>query len=284
MKLSPRLIEEAVDRALAEDLGLGDATTEAIVPPGLRARGSIVARKKGVLAGIEVMAAAFLRVDPGLQVDLLLADGAKLEPGSVAARVEGEAASILKAERTALNFLQRLSGIATLTSCYVEAVAGLPVRIVDTRKTTPGLRLLEKYAVVAGGGHNHRINLADGILIKDNHLAALAGEGLTLTEAVARAMQNAPHTLNVEVEVDSTEQAEEALAAGAHILLLDNMSVEDMRRVMDIARGRALIEASGGVTLERVRAIAETGVDLISVGALTHSAPALDIALDFETV
>ncbi len=227
-------------------------------------------------------AAVFLRVDPGLHVELRLQDGVRLKPGDVAARVEGEAASILKAERTALNFLQHLSGIATLTSRYVQAVAGLPVRIVDTRKTTPGLRLLEKYAVTAGGGHNHRLNLADGILVKDNHLAALAAAGLGLGEAVARAMQNAPHSLKVEVEVETLEQAERALAAGVHILLLDNMSLEDMRRVVEMSRSRALIEASGGITLERVRAVAETGVGLISVGALTHSAPALDLALDFE--
>ena len=284
MRLSPKQIEEVVDRALAEDLGLGDATTEAIIPPGLHARGSIVARQPGILAGTQIVAAVFLRVDPSLHVDLLLQDGTRLAPGTEVVRVEGEATSILKAERTALNFLQHLSGIATVTSSYVEAVSGLPVRIVDTRKTTPGLRLLEKYAVTVGGGHNHRLNLADGILIKDNHLAALAAAGMTLDDAVARAMQNAPHSLNVEVEVDTLEQAEEALAAGAGILLLDNMSLEDMRHVIEMARGRAVIEASGGITVDRVRAVAEVGVDLISVGALTHSVPALYLALDFEVV
>jgi len=302
--LIPAQVEEIIDRALAEDLGRGDVTTEALIPHDQQGTASIVVKSKGVLAGMEVAKQVFCRVDPRLKVDIILEDGAKVEPGNVVAEIEGDVASILKAERVALNFLQRLSGIASETNRYVESVKGLPVRIMDTRKTTPGLRLLEKYAVRVGGGENHRMNLGDGILIKDNHLAALRSRGFTLQEVVAKARKNAPLSLQatpslslrgakrrsnlearqtqIEVEVKTPQEALEAAEAGADIIMLDNMPLEDMREAVKSIHGRALIEASGGVTLDKVRAIAETGVDFISVGALTHSAKALDIALELE--
>ena len=231
---------------------------------------------------MEVALAVFRRVDPGLRTQALLEDGSALVPGDSVARVEGSAASILKGERTALNFLQRMSGIATETSRYLKAVEGCNAKIVDTRKTVPGWRYLDKYAVRAGGGANHRLNLADGILIKDNHIAALRSRGLSLKEAVKQALQRAPHTIKVEVEVTDLDELQEALDAGAHIIMLDNMSPTDMRRGMEMVSGKAIIEASGGVDLETVRAVAETGVDLISVGGLTHSPRALDMSLDLE--
>jgi len=281
--------EEAIDRALAEDLGKGDVTTEALIPNDQQGRGFIVAKKEGILAGINIAKQAFHRVDPELKVELLIADGARVKPGSRIARVSGSIASIIKGERVALNFLQRLSGIASETNCYVEMVKGLPVRIIDTRKTTPGLRWLEKYAVRAGGGENHRMDLADGILIKDNHLVALRSQGLTIKEAVAKAKGNAaqrPGTQHsergVEVEVATVSEALEAVEAGADIVMLDNMNLEDMRKAVEAIHGRALIEASGGITRDNVRAVAETGVDFISAGALTHSAMALDISLELE--
>jgi nicotinate-nucleotide pyrophosphorylase (carboxylating) len=241
-----------------------------------------VAKKEGILAGINVAKQVFHRVDPELKVDVLLEDGARIKPGNKVADVSGSIASILAAERVALNFLQRLSGIASETKRYVEAVKGLPVRIMDTRKTTPGLRSLEKHAVKVGGGENHRMNLGDGILIKDNHLAALRSQGLNIKQIVARARQNSPQRLPVEVEVATASEALEAAEAGADIVMLDNMSLEDMRKAVKSIHGRALIEASGGITLDNVRAVAETGVDFISIGALTHSARALDISLELE--
>jgi len=275
-------IEEIVDRALAEDLGKGDVTTEALISSDQRGIGFIVAKKEGILAGIEVAKQVFHRVDPELKVEILLEDGARVKPGGKVAKVSGSIASILKAERIALNFLQRLSGIASETNRYVERVEGLPVRIMDTRKTTPSLRSLEKYAVRAGGGGNHRMNLSDGILIKDNHLAALRSQGLNIKDIVAKARQNAPQRLPVEVEVGAVSEALEAVEAGANIVMLDNMNLEDMRKAVKSIHGRALIEASGGITLGNVRAVAETGVDFISIGALTHSATALDISLELE--
>jgi nicotinate-nucleotide pyrophosphorylase (carboxylating) len=214
---------------------------------------------------------------------VLLQDGAVLRPGAQVAQVAGSVASVLKGERTALNFLQHLSGIATATARYVAAVQGTKARIVDTRKTVPGLRSLAKYAVRVGGGHNHRRNLADGILIKDNHIAALRGQGLSLGQVVRRALERAPHTIKVEVEVTTVGEAQEALGAGASLLLLDNMGLEEMHQVVELAQGRALLEASGGITLENVRTVAETGVDLISVGAITHSVRALDMSLELVT-
>jgi nicotinate-nucleotide pyrophosphorylase (carboxylating) len=275
-------IKEIVDRALAEDLIKGDVTTDALVPAGWQGTGLIVAKKQGILAGVNVAKQVFHSVDPDLKVEVLLEDGARVKPGSEVARVSGRIGKILKAERVALNFLQRLSGIASETSRYVEAVTGLPVRIMDTRKTTPGLRLLEKYAVKIGGGQNHRMNLGDGILIKDNHLAALRSQGLNIKQIVTKAKQNSPQPLSVEVEVGTVSEALEAVEAGADIVMLDNMSLEDMRSAVKSIHGRALIEASGGITLDNIRSVAETGVDFISIGALTHSARALDMSLELE--
>ena len=275
-------IKEIVDRALAEDLIKGDVTTDALVPADQQGTGLIVAKKQGILAGVNVAKQVFYSVDPELKVEVLLEDGARVKPGSEVARVSGRIARILKAERVALNFLQHLSGIASETSRYVEAVTGLPVRIMDTRKTTPGLRVLEKYAVKIGGGQNHRMNLGDGILIKDNHLAALRSRGLNIKQIVAKARQNSPQRLPVEVEAGTVSEALEAVEAGADIVMLDNMNLEDMRKAVKSIHGRALIEASGGITLDNVRAVAETGVDFISIGALTHSARALDLSLELE--
>jgi len=289
-------IEEIIDRALAEDLGKGDVTTEALIPGDQQGAGFIVAKKEGILAGINVAKQVFHRVDSELNVEILLEDGAGVKPGSKVSRVSGSIAGILKAERIALNFLQHLSGIASETNLYVKRVEGLPVRIMDTRKTTPGLRSLEKYAVRVGGGDNHRMSLGDGILIKDNHLAALRSRGLNIKEIVAKARQNAPLSLRgakrrsnlqarqiqVEVEVRAVSEALEAVEAGADIVMLDNMNLEDMRKAVKSIHGRALVEASGGITLDNVRAVAETGVDFISIGALTHSTRALDISLELE--
>ncbi len=275
-------IEEIIDTALAEDLGIGDTTTDALIRGDERGTGFIVSKEGGILAGIRVAEQVFHRLDPELKVEVFLEDGAKVKSGTRVAEVSGSITSILKAERVALNFLQRLSGIASDTSRYVERVKGLPVRIMDTRKTTPGLRLLEKYAVTVGGGKNHRMNLGDGILIKDNHLAILQNQGLNIGDIVVKARQSAGRDLPVEVEVRTVAEALESVEAGADIIMLDNMSLEDMRRAVESIDGRALIEASGGITIDNVRAVAETGVNFISVGALTHSARALDISLELE--
>ena len=283
MSSSKLQIEEIIDRALAEDLSKGDVTTEALIPGDRQGRGFIVAKKEGILAGTQVAKEVFYRVDPQLKVEIFLEDGARVRPGSKVATVSGGVASILKAERVALNFLQRLSGIASETNRYVEAVKGLPVRIMDTRKTTPGLRSLEKYAVKVGGGENHRMNLGDGMLIKDNHLVALRGQGLAIKDIIAKARQNVPQGLPVEVEVRNTTEALEAIEAGADIIMLDNMNPGDIRKAAKSIHGPALIEASGGITLDNVRTVAETGVDFISIGALTHSVRALDISLELET-
>ena len=240
------------------------------------------AKAAGVLAGGDVAREVFHRIDPALDVNILLNDGADLSPGADIANVRGSAASILRAERTALNFMQRMSGIATATNQYVRAVAGTRTRIVDTRKTAPGHRFLDKYSVRMGGGYNHRLNLADGILIKDNHLAARASLEEPLADVVRHAITQASHTIRVEVEVESLEQVREAVDAGAHIIMLDNMDVDTMREAVAIIDGRASVEASGGINLSTVRAVAETGVDLISIGGLTHSTDALDISLDLE--
>jgi nicotinate-nucleotide pyrophosphorylase (carboxylating) len=275
-------VRRAVAVALAEDGAWRDVTTAALVPPDQQGRAVIIAKATGVLAGLPVVEAAFHALDPSLSFEAAAVEGARLSPGQVVARVSGALSPILRGERVALNFLQRMSGVATHTARLVDALEGLPTRLLDTRKTTPGLRALEKYAVRVGGGHSHRFNLADGILIKDNHLAALKGRGVDIVHAVRMARLASPHTLRVEIEVTTVDQALEALAAGAEVLLLDNMKLEDMRRVAAVARGRALTEASGGITLSNVRAVAETGVDFISVGAITHSAPALDMSLEVE--
>ncbi len=280
LQITPDILA-IIDRALDEDLASQDHTTR-LIPRGLTGRATLVAKEQGVLAGLGVADAVFSRLDDVVETSPLLHDGSPLTPGDIIAAVQGPVGGILIAERTALNFLQRMSGIATETAKYVKAVEGLHSRIIDTRKTAPGLRYLDKYAVRMGGGRNHRLNLADGVLIKDNHIAAARLDQLSLADLVKRARESAPHTLKIEVEVETVEQAEEALNAGADIVLLDNMPPEQMRSAAALAKGRALTEASGGVTLQNVREIAETGVDLISVGALTHSPKALDISLDLQ--
>jgi len=281
MPLTPE-VNDLIDRAIQEDLSIGDATTNALIPDDLQAPATLHAKSAGVLSGGEIAAAVFHRVDPDLHVEVALADGATMERGSIILRVSGSAANMLKAERTAVNFMQHLSGIATTTATYVEAVKGTGSQIIDTRKTIPGLRSLEKYAVRCGGGHNHRQNLGDGVLIKDNHIAALKLRGMSLGDVVRQAHERASHTIKVEVEVTSVAEAEEALEAGALLLLLDNMSPDEMRKAVEANKGRALLEASGGINLATVKAVAATGVDLISVGALIHSAQALDISMDIS--
>ena len=273
--------EALIDRALSEDLSIGDPTTDILIPPEMHGQASFVSKQEGVLAGLEIALAVFQRFDRSLAAEIYAQDGERLERGSLIATVSGSMNPLLKTERTALNFLRRMSGIATETAAYVREVEGYEVRIVDTRKTTPGLRALEKYAVRVGGGYNHRQNLGDGILIKDNHIEALRASGMSLGDVVRKANLQKSHTINVEVEVEDLSQAEEALEAGAKILLLDNMEPEDMSVAVRMAEGRAVTEASGNITLSTVRAAAASGVDLISVGALTHSAKDLDISLDF---
>ncbi|MCK5653895.1 MAG: carboxylating nicotinate-nucleotide diphosphorylase [Dehalococcoidia bacterium] len=272
-------VEQVIENALAEDLASSDVTTQALIPPDLEGRASIVVKEDGVLAGMEVAQAVFRQVDPALRIGVLIQDGARVRKGNEVAIIEGKVAGILRAERTALNFLCHLSGVATETARYVAVVEGCKTRITDTRKTTPGMRMLEKYAVRMGGGQSHRLHLGDWVLIKDNHLAALPAVGLKeAIECTRRAS-----ALKVEVEVGSVAEAEEALDASADIIMLDNMAVEEIKQVVELARGRALIEASGGITLENVLQVAEAGVDLISVGAITHSAKALDLSLELET-
>ena len=275
-----RDIRDLIDRTLAEDLSIGDPTTDILVPPDLESTAVLLAKEEGILAGLDVGLEAFRRFDDRVSITALLEDGAPIRPGDHLGTIQGRVASLLKAERTAVNFMQHMSGIATQTQRYVKAVEGHPVRIVDTRKTTPGLRFLEKYAVRMGGGQNHRQNLGDGILIKDNHIDALRGDGMSLGDVVKKAIREASHTIRVEVEVETLEQLDEALDAGAGIILLDNMDVEQMTIAVQIAKGKAFTEASGGITLETVRAVAATGVDIISAGALTHSGLALDISMD----
>lgn len=282
IRIPPAEIEKVVRLAIEEDLGWGDVTTDSLVDPGLRASGRIVARESGVLAGIEVAAEVFRQVDPVVEIRFHKADGDRLGRGDVVMSLAGPAAALLRAERTALNFLQRLCGVATQTARYVERIEGLPAKVIDTRKTTPGLRGLEKYAVRMGGGHNHRHGLGDGVLVKDNHLVALALEGAGIAEAVRRARDRVPHTIKIEVEADTLDQVKQALEAGSDLILLDNMTPEELRTAVQMSGGRAVLEASGGITLDTIRSVAETGVDLISVGALTHSVKALDLALDFD--
>lgn len=265
--------------ALAEDLTGGDPTTEVLVPPGRTARAVIVTKADGMLCGGPIAQAVFEAIDPSVTIRLPVPDGVTVAVETVVVNIEGSAASILTGERTALNFMQHLSGIATLTSRYVAAVEGTGAVIVDTRKTVPGLRALQKHAVVTGGARNHRMALGDGILIKDNHIKLLGDDDLALGEVVESARSGGRHSLRVEVEVESLAQLEQALEGGADVVMLDNMDVGLMRQAAALTAGRAVLEASGGVNLGNVRAIAETGVDLISVGALTHSAPALDMSL-----
>ena len=266
---------ELIDQALAEDVGGGDATTQLLVPEHATGRATLTQKAPGVIAGLRVAEAVFHRVDPTLRWHTHVGEGMWSEAGTRVAEVAGASRSILTAERVALNFLQRLSGVATLTARYVSEVEGTGARILDTRKTTPGLRVLEKQAVLAGGGHNHRSGLFDAILVKENHAAMAGGVG----EATRRALSS---SLPVEVECSSLAEVREALEAGAPRILLDNMTNDQLREAVALTAGRAKLEASGGVSLETVRAIAETGVDYISVGALTHSAPALDVSLILE--
>ena len=278
MSSAPAWLREMVRRALAEDLGPGDVTSQACLPADLVGRARIEAREAGVMSGLAVAEEVFRQLSAAVSFRALVAEGETFPAGARLAELEGPVRDLLAGERVALNFLQRLSGIATLTRRYVEAVAGTKAVIVDTRKTTPGLRLLEKAAVRAGGGRNHRFGLSDGVLIKDNHLVAAGG----IRPAVEAARAHAHHLLRIEVEVTSLEGLEEAIAAGAEAVLLDNMTVEQMAEAVKLARGLVLLEASGGVSLETVGAIAATGVDFISVGKLTHSAPALDLSLELE--
>lgn len=280
MDVAPDIIRQTVERALREDLGQGDLTTLATIPAEARAEARFVFREPGVLCGLPVLRAVFAAVDPALTLTAHLAEGARVPRGATVATVAGPSRGILSGERVALNLLQRLSGIATLTARYVEAVRGTQARILDTRKTTPGLRALEKYAVRTGGGTNHRYGLYDGVMLKDNHLAMLAAQGVDLAGAVRRAQAAVGPMVRVEVEVENVEQAVVAAEAGATMILLDNMPPDQLRAAVAAVAGRALLEASGGITLDSIRAVAESGVDFISVGALTHSARALDIGLD----
>lgn len=275
-------LRQLVEHALEEDVGRGDVTSDFLIPLSAQSKAVFRSRGSGVIAGLDVANMVFNVTDSRVQFENLIEDAAVIGPGQELAVVLGPARSVLRAERVALNFLQRLSGVATLTSKYVEAVRGTRARIVDTRKTTPGLRSLEKYAVRAGGGFNHRRDLGDAVLIKDNHLAVIRVAGLSAAEAIEKMRESLPHTVKIEVEVDRIDQIAEVLRARPDIILLDNMSTTDLTKAVDLIRGRAITEASGGVSLEKVRDIALSGVDLISVGALTHSAPAMDIALDFE--
>ena len=270
--------DEFLLTALKEDLGTGDITTLACVPEAAEASGEFVAKEPGVLCGIGIAGRVFDLVDSGVRLLPLKKDGDKVEKGDIIAKISGRARSVLSGERVALNLLQRLSGIATQTAQAAEAVAGTQARIVDTRKTTPGLRVFEKYAVRCGGGSNHRFNLADGILIKDNHIVAAGG----ICQAVSLAREKAPHTLKIEVEAETLAQVEEALSAGADIIMLDNMTYDLMREAVTLIAGRALTEASGNMGEKNLSEVAKTGVDFISIGALTHSVKALDISLKFR--
>jgi nicotinate-nucleotide pyrophosphorylase (carboxylating) len=278
--LTRATIDRVVAAALEEDAPWGDLTSEYLITETATARADLVARESGVFSGGEVFAAAFRLTDPRVDVELIVEDGEWFEPGAVLAVVSGPARSVLTAERIGLNFVQRMAGIATLTGRYVAEVAHTNARIADTRKTTPGLRAFERHAVRNGGGHNHRYSLSDAVMAKDNHLAVLAQKGASVTEALRGAISQLPHTTHVEVEVDRLEQIEPVLAAGIGTIMLDNFSLDELRIGVEAVGGRATVEASGGVSLETVRAIAETGVDVISVGALTHSARALDLGLD----
>jgi nicotinate-nucleotide pyrophosphorylase (carboxylating) len=283
MQLFQRSLYDLAERFLLEDIGSGDITTLAVVPETAQADGRLLAKAPLVLAGLEIARAVFHVADATVSLHSRVADGASLPPGCVFADLHGPARALLSAERVALNLLQRLSGVATLTRRYVDAVQHTQARIIDTRKTTPGLRGLEKYAVRVGGGHNHRFGLADGVLIKDNHIAVVG----SITKAVLQVRESVSHLQKIEVEVDSLSQILEALAAGADAILLDNMTPEETREAVHMVRkapggDRILLESSGGVTLETVRDYAEAGVDLISSGALTHSAPAVDISLEID--
>ena len=276
--LNFRLIDPLIELAFVEDVGSGDITTQSTIRDSTNAKGTIVAQSGGIIAGLPIAERVFQKVEPLLKFRTLVKDGESVQNMTPIARVEGAATSILTAERIVLNFLQRLSGTATLTAKFVAATAKYPVKIIDTRKTTAGWRTIQKYAVRVGGGYNHRFGLYDGVLIKDNHIVAARG----IAQAMERARSTAPHTSKIEIEVETLDQVEKALQAKADILLFDNMAVDLMKAAVEKVAGRAITEASGGITLDKVEAVAATGVDLISVGALTHSAIPLDISLDLE--
>ena len=278
--LSQHIIDEVVSAALAEDAPWGDITSTHFVDPSLHAMAQLGARESGVFSGASVFTAAFQLVNPDIEVSLMVQDGETFDKGAVLANVSGPAQGVLQAERVALNFVQRMSGIATLTSHFVDAVHGTQARIADTRKTTPLLRAFERAAVVAGGGVNHRFSLSDAVLIKDNHLAVLTAQGRDLTEELRALRRRLGHTVKVEVEVDRLDQIEPVLAGGVDVIMLDNFTVEELEVGVRMVGGRAIVEASGGVHLDTVQRIARTGVDVISVGALTHSSRALDLGLD----
>jgi nicotinate-nucleotide pyrophosphorylase (carboxylating) len=275
-------IDDIIRRALEEDAPWGDLTSEVFLPAEARATAALVAREPGVFSGTQVFARVFELVEAGTRVELFVGDGERFEAGTVLARVEGSAHAVLRAERIALNLTQRMTGIASLTARYVEAAAGTRARIVDTRKTTPGLRVLERQAVRDGGGHNHRFSLSDAVLAKDNHLAVLAAAGVSIGDAIRSARERIGHTTHLEVEVDRLDQIEPVVAAGVDTIMLDNFTPDELREGVALVAGRALVEASGGVSLDTVAEIAATGVDVISVGALTHSPRALDLGLDVE--
>jgi nicotinate-nucleotide pyrophosphorylase (carboxylating) len=280
MDLNPLELRKMIERCLGEDLGTGDITTNSIVHADDVTQGYIVAKESGFLAGLPLAEMVFQILDAGVEFRALVPEGSKIECGQVLAEIAGNTRAILTGERLALNFLQHLSGIATRTARLVELAAGGKARIVDTRKTTPGLRMVEKYAVRVGGGYNHRFGLFDGVLIKDNHIKIAGG----ITSAIEAARRGSPHTARIEVEVEDFAGVNEALAAGAEVIMLDNMSPAEMREAVNMIAGRALVEASGGVAEDNIRAVAEAGVDLISVGALTHSVKALDISLDLKVI
>lgn len=273
------MLEDLVERALDEDLAGGDITTDPLIPPHTKGKASFIIKANGILAGIDIARLVFMKIDPFLKFSILIQDGSKVRPGDIVATVEGMVPGILKGERTALNFLQHLSGIATQTSLYVNAIQGQAAKVLDTRKTLPGLRILEKYAVSMGGGVNHRLNLGDMVLIKDNHIAILRRQGLSIGAMVRMARNKTPREIKIEIETSNPADAFEAAEAGADVVMLDNMDLEEMRQAVTLIGHKAVVEASGGVNLSTIRAIAETGVDWISVGALTHSACALDISM-----
>lgn len=283
MSLSRHHVHSVVQSALEEDCAYNDATTSATIGASdIRASAHLVAKDSGIIAGTSAAEEAFKILDPQSEFVVSIEDGQTVEAGMMIASVSGQASTILSAERTALNLLQRMSGIATLTAQYVAAVQGTNASIVDTRKTVPGLRILDKYSVLMGGGGNHRMSLAECILIKDNHIAAMKSQGLSIGEVVRHARSNAPFSIKIEIEVENVDDAVDAMNAGADIVMLDNMPLDAMREAVNRRVGQTLLEASGNVTLASVRQVAETGVDLISVGKLTHSPDALDISLDFS--
>lgn len=269
-------VDKIIEQALIEDIGTGDITTESIIPYDLKAKGIIKAKEEGIIAGLGIAELVFKKLNPKITFQAKIKDGIKVSPGEIIAEITGPAQTILKGERIALNFLQRMSGITTITYQFCQEVKDFPVHITDTRKTTPGLRILEKYAVRIGGGYNHRFGLYDAVLIKDNHLAIAGG----VKAAISSVRKRISHTMKIEVEVENLSQLQEALEMQADIIMLDNMDLDTIRKAVKMAKNKALIEASGGITLEKVKEIAQTGVDLISVGALTHSAKSLDINME----